>query len=528
MRSKHIVGLVTLLIVGAAILASLEIFKSTVKEPPVRVEAVTEDRIPPSAVPSYVQPRTTTALQDLLDRSKNSMERVPADTSNAFTALTPIDERLVLAALADPTDEDTARNEMINLLRRAKSKELPGALTGVLKNNAESPRFKAFAAQHLGSMLNESGFESAHAIILPSLKSALNDADTQVQREALLALVRKQDVDALKRVNGILSGEIAGDGLVDLAIHCIHEQNNRDSIPAIRQHVRSENTISRIAAIVVLSDWGDEASRYAFEEAAKSKNKRLQRAGEAALLKLGPIAKASTPSPSALIEGLLSHDRSLRLKAAQQVILVGTAGHGALPGLIEAMQRLDRTSPIEEIGLYLEAIRSMGKEGADAAQTLASLLPERAAIFKERTKEDLHTIRGLVILTLAETFQADAGQLAILDYLANSDRDLALQYAISARAAQGLADGKTTVPFLLRALEKDFPEKRVIIPTYVPERKGVLTSGRLEVLRTLKKLGKKASEAVPRLVEFVEFSKKTRPDLSREAEEALAAIKKDL
>jgi transposase InsO family protein len=78
----------------------------------------------------------------------------------------------------------------------------------------------------------------------------------------------------------------SGDATRDLAIRCVQERGLREHIPAVRKYVRDPNDVTRIAAIVALSDWGDEESRPAFEEASKSSTVRLQRAGKAALQRL--------------------------------------------------------------------------------------------------------------------------------------------------------------------------------------------------------------------------------------------------
>jgi len=72
----------------------------------------------------------------------------------------------------------------------------------------------------------------------------------------------------------------------DLAIRCVHELDLREHLPALRKFARDPNEAVRIAALVALSDWGDEASRPAFEAAATSSVVRLQRAGKAALARL--------------------------------------------------------------------------------------------------------------------------------------------------------------------------------------------------------------------------------------------------
>lgn len=222
------------------------------------------------------------------------------------------DYPLLLAVLADTTDSDTARNEVANLLQRSKYPGLADALCKVLDNPAEKPRFRSFAAQHLGLLAagNDSAQRQTASL---KLQTCLTDRDIPVRREALLALVRQRDPKAMETAvawltapspnplpTGAREPETGNSkpetDVRDLAIRCVHELNLREHIPAIRKYVRDPNDVVRIAAIVALSQWGDEESRPAFEEAAQSKTVRLQRAGKAALER---IEKAKDPKAEA-------------------------------------------------------------------------------------------------------------------------------------------------------------------------------------------------------------------------------------
>jgi len=86
----------------------------------------------------------------------------------------------------------------------------------------------------------------------------------------------------------------------DLAIRFVQDKNMREHIPTIRPYARSTNDIIRIAAIVALSEWGDEESRPAMEEAANSTVVRVQRCGQAAMKRLDNATKsAQTAVPPA-------------------------------------------------------------------------------------------------------------------------------------------------------------------------------------------------------------------------------------
>jgi HEAT repeat protein len=195
----------------------------------------------------------------------------------------------VIAALLDSTGDDTVRNEAANLLRRSGYEGLTDDLTRMLDNPAESERFKAFCVQHLWYNVESANPEELEKIITV-LQRTLGDQHIPVRREALLALVRLGDPKGAKTAVEWLTDEKAGD-VRDAAIRCVHDLNMKEYIPTIRKYLYDPDEVIRIAAIVALSQWGDEESRPAFSAAAKSDSIRLQRAGQAALTRLSQPIK---------------------------------------------------------------------------------------------------------------------------------------------------------------------------------------------------------------------------------------------
>jgi len=242
-------------------------------------------------------------LAQLVNRNVAIEERLRGGFSSGFAGVK--DRRDIDAlrqVLLDPQDNDTVRNEAINLLRRSRFAGLADDLLAVLASPEEKERIRCFAAQHLGALLDDCD-EHARATLLASVCSLLRDRHTGVRREALLALVRQGDpvgretaVQWLTRPDSPVDerGEVR-----DLAIRCVHELELKEHIPVIREYLRDRNEVVRIAAIVALSEWGDEASRPAFEEAAASSVVRLRRAGRGGLERLDQ-AKKATQSPFSL------------------------------------------------------------------------------------------------------------------------------------------------------------------------------------------------------------------------------------
>jgi HEAT repeat protein len=122
------------------------------------------------------------------------------------------------------------------------------------------------------------------------LHEALSDRHIPVRREALLALVRMRDRKGEETAVEWLTSDKA-EGVRDAAIRCVRELDLREHIPTIRKHLHDENEVVRISAIVTLSQWGDEESRPAIEEAAKAKSFRLRRCAEMALKRLDQAAR---------------------------------------------------------------------------------------------------------------------------------------------------------------------------------------------------------------------------------------------
>jgi len=270
----------------------------------------------------YAAPKVTDSrLARLVDRDAAIGERVTPDITSRIPRVDhPEDFPPLVAVLLDPKDSDTARNEVANLLERSNYPGVADALCKVLDNPAEKPRFRSFAAQHLGMLLTGAGSKPAlqnHPQGAPSLPAplppgerevrekaaaklheCLADRHVEVRREALLALVRIKDPQAIELAVRWLQPETTNlkpeTQVLDLAIRCVHELDLREHIPTVRKYLHDPNEVVRIAAIVALSQWGDEESRPAFEEAANSKSVRLQRAGQAALRRLDQAKRADT------------------------------------------------------------------------------------------------------------------------------------------------------------------------------------------------------------------------------------------
>jgi HEAT repeat protein len=210
------------------------------------------------------------------------------------------DLKALVQVLSDPEEDETVRHEIANVLVRSEYVGLQDALFRVLENPAEKSLFRGWAVQHLGKLLLDDKFPCDRQTLPARLRALLTDRHIEVRREALMALVKHNDPKAIEEVVKWLQAEgPEADRMRDLAIRCAHEKNMREHIPAIRGYARSTNDIIRIAAIVALSEWGDETSRPAFEDAAQSSTVRLRRCGQAALKRLDSVKSAQTAATTA-------------------------------------------------------------------------------------------------------------------------------------------------------------------------------------------------------------------------------------
>ena len=258
-----------------------------------------EDQPPPYRAPSTTDPK----LSALVNRDLNANERVSGDISAQIPrVVNPNDLDALVSVLMDTKDNDSVRNEVANLLRRSHYPGLPDALIKVLDNPAEGSRFRAFATQHLGDLAKDAPPDSElRDTSVTKFQSALDDRHFTVRAQALQNLCRLKDSKGRETAVNWLTNykpcapekdgkpadpELERGSILNIAIRCCKDLDLKDQIPTIRQYVRDPNEAVRIAAIVALSDWRGEASRPAFEDAAKSANVRLQRCGAAVLKKL--------------------------------------------------------------------------------------------------------------------------------------------------------------------------------------------------------------------------------------------------
>lgn len=217
-------------------------------------------------------------LKIFLDRTSNS--RVTADISTRLPALTNTSEiEAVALVLRDPTEDDTIRNEAINLLTRSNDLQLADRLITTLDDRANNERFRSFVAQQLGLLLTPDLLSAIHMSVHARLSTALRDKQISVRREALLALCRIHDPQALAIVNTGLSNP-DWNGAADLIIYILYQQDLRASLPDIRAFLNFQSEAEIVAALYVIGQWSDTISRDRTEQKCHHENPRISRAAE--------------------------------------------------------------------------------------------------------------------------------------------------------------------------------------------------------------------------------------------------------
>jgi len=361
----------------------------------------------------------------------------------------------------------------------------------------------------------------------------VHDRHYEVRREALLALVRQRDPQAPKLASDWLH-DLAKQANVtrDLAIRCVHELDLRKEIPEVRKYLSDSNEAVQIAAIVALSQWGDDESRGQFEIARNSKSLRIRNAGNAAIERLDSLDRIVPPEMQTvenLTIALHNPKSTVRHAAARVLRKYGDKISPAIPALIEATSRLDNTARTGDIAGYLQTVRNAKAVGLPAADAIVGLLEERSSIYSGRSMDDVHHIRAYMILTLADIGAAQKALPYIAEYLNNADQQLHYPFACAAHAVQFLNHSSSLVPALQRGLSGEFADNPLSLSSFVesPDSIAVATSPRLETIRALASIGPDAASAIPLLKPLQTVSvPKFGSRYGQEARRAISMIQK--
>jgi hypothetical protein len=195
-------------------------------------------------------------------------ERMPGNLSTLIPAVDQPEDIAAIANVArDTKDDDTIRNEALNILRRSQVTGLADLCWALLKIETETERIRGFFAQHLSACDD--------SLAIPRLRILLADPHATVRREALAGLVRRDD----RALDPHLADLMQRPDTADLAIEAAVQWNRRDLVAEVRRLAAHPEEPIRIAALLALGTWQDEASRGVIEAAASDPTARIQRAG---------------------------------------------------------------------------------------------------------------------------------------------------------------------------------------------------------------------------------------------------------
>lgn len=196
---------------------------------------------------------------------------------------------------------------------------------------------------------------------------------------------------------------------------------------------------------------------------------------------------------------------------------------------IDALARSDGGTNHLQVAAALDTLRSLGGQGAPAAETLSALLPHQARLYADRDKTLVVRLRAYIMVTLAEIGFPDSAIPALLDTLAHVDeRMTAIEVGAAARAAGALGPrGHDLAPYLLETLIDRFSGDEFSLERYdsdfPPEE---ATTVHLESVRSLGRIcsaeDREVLAALGRLVESPDADARVRLE-ARRAVESIAA-----
>lgn len=378
---------------------------------------------------------------------------------------------------------------------------------------------------------------------LPTLRSELLSASAKVQYQAFLSIahiaaptgqVRLDDLPAQRSLRDLSPEDLVN--LVDRARADAKSATNlwkalvREADETAPKYLRSFalETIRRV-------HWPEQRTVEMIIECLGDPDIDLSSLGADALAELGKDFVEFVPT---LSEGLSHPSTTVRTAVSTCLAKFGPRAAPATLPLAAAVRACNERTPEAEIESYLIAIRSIGPAAAPAGESLLTLFPEQADLFKNRQKFFLHHIRGFALITLSEIGVPSAALPFIMDNLANADRNMPYPYAAAARAAGSMGPAaRVAVPYLLRALRSELRDDYITFETLRGHRSsnGEYTTSQIEAVRALARMGSAAREALPDLEKLANQPSIPRgnsnrlhrvPNINEEAQAAIQAIRR--
>jgi hypothetical protein len=483
--------------------------------------------LPATGVPVYVK---------LLDHKAIRSELLLYDqVTRALAKYGPAAKEAVPKLLADTRDKklDRAAAQCAFRAMLKIDPRHPDVLP-LLIQNLDSANGQNSHTQIICDALGESGPAAAKA--LPELEKILDDTETSVAAAAYRAIGRirnlpRPSLEELEKQNEI-DWKARDGGFAVLAAIEEAGPKARFAVPWLLKALNEEHPKYQQAAVMEALGRTKPLDPRAVEALFDGLTSDDDVITKAASVALDLIARQRAAGLlPAYIEGLRHPLAKVRTVAALELRYYGRAAKPALTEVIEGIKQADAMTPYKLYVAFLDILRELGPDGAKAADTLTSQLSERSAIFKGRNKDLVHQLRRYIFATLADVGGSKKALPAILDGLKNSDPRYVDVYAAAARAAGALgAEGRDAIPGLLLALKADFRDHAVSFQSFdTPHLVQTIgaTSGRIEAIRALARMGPAAREALPLLTRLAGEKPTTDdqvPPWDGEARKAIKAI----
>jgi HEAT repeat protein len=436
--------------------------------------------------------------------------------------------------LRDPRREWWVRERAALALSRIspRPQEAIRQLTASLREKAAGEPVNLGSVEALGRF----GPEAAES--LPLLRKYLSATDPQAQQAAYRAVGRMVN-KALPSPENLRKLKVvdweAGDG--GYAVHrALRKLGRRGAfaVPALVETFRRKPPVYVQGAVIeTLGEVGGGAPAVKLLLAAlparwgapgdPPREKFLSDLATEALARM-PL---SDPAAVPLLADALGHsDPVVRNQAGIALRKLGATARPAVGALVQALLRADGKTDPYEVGAYLSALRAIGPGARGAGATLVQLLAERSPLYRGQDRFWAHYIRAYILVTLGDIGTPAAAKPYLLDLLNNSDKTTAHGYAAAARALR--PEMTEAIPGLLRALQPDFTDFPMSFDGFAIALGAEDVSCRLEALRALARMGRRARAALPAITQVA----REKPDpvspvpaWNEEARKALKTIR---
>jgi protein SCO1/2 len=205
-----------------------------------------------------------------------------------------------------------------------------------------------------------------------------------------------------------------------------------------------------------------------------------------------------------VLSALESNDPTRQREGLRDLLGRKSSVSWAIPAIERLINRCDGRTDDRLVASSLTVLRREGKSAGTSRNMLVALMAERAPLYDQRDKYETVRLRAYVLLTLADTGNADAAIPYIHDYLTNAEEfGPGFEAGAGARAAGMLGPGgREFLDELVVLFARSFNDPNFSLERYesdFPDRE--CTTVQREILRAFQRIGFADAENVHRLLE---------------------------